>query len=118
MAGTCQRNFLLQYLSCRFPTEALAALSSLTLLDLTMNDLTGTLEGDVVPGEAGRQAGKEGGREGWREGGGAMVVPYTIWAVLCLKADCSQSYILALDVAKAPRGHACDRAQHPAFWGV
>ncbi|KAI3427380.1 hypothetical protein D9Q98_010296 [Chlorella vulgaris] len=38
-----------EYLSCRFPTEALAALSSLTLLDLTMNDLTGTLEGDVVP---------------------------------------------------------------------
>ncbi|EFN51075.1 hypothetical protein CHLNCDRAFT_141444 [Chlorella variabilis] len=38
-----------EYLSCPFPTEPLAALDRLTLLDLTMNDLTGSLEEDVVP---------------------------------------------------------------------
>jgi hypothetical protein len=36
-------------MDCPFPS-ALAALERLTMLDLAMNDLTGTLDADVVPG--------------------------------------------------------------------
>ncbi len=40
----------LQYLSCPFPM-VLGQLARLTLLDLTMNDISGDLEADVVPGQ-------------------------------------------------------------------
>lgn len=40
-----------QYLACPFPA-ALGELSSLTLLDLTMNDLSGSLHSDVAAGGA------------------------------------------------------------------